>query len=75
MKTTIIGYPIIGSQRELKFASEKYFKGEISSEELQETAKKLRYENLEIQRKSDLDIIPSNDFSFYDGIISTSLFL
>ena len=75
MKTTIIGYPRIGSQRELKFASEKYFKGEISSEELQETAKKLRYENLEIQRKSDLDIIPSNDFSFYDGMLDTAVLL
>lgn len=75
MKTTIIGYPRIGSQRELKFASEKYFNGEISSEELRETAKKLRYENLEIQRRSSLDIIPSNDFSFYDGMLDTAVLL
>ena len=42
MKTTIIGFPRVGSLRELKFASEKYFRGEISAEELQNTAKELR---------------------------------
>ena len=39
MKTTIIGFPRVGSLRELKFASEKYFRGEISAEEFQNTAK------------------------------------
>lgn len=75
MKTSIIGYPRIGSQRELKFASEKYFRGEISAEELQETAKKLRLENLKVQCESGLDFIPSNDFSFYDGMLDTAVLL
>lgn len=75
MKTSITGYPRIGSLRELKFASEKYFKGEISSEELRETARKLRYENLEVQRESGIDLIPSNDFSFYDGMLDTAVLL
>ena len=43
MKTSIIGYPRIGSLRELKFASEKYFRGEVSVSELQNTAKELRF--------------------------------
>ena len=30
MKTSVIGYPRIGANRELKFASEKYFRQEIS---------------------------------------------
>ncbi|MGN0584519.1 MAG: 5-methyltetrahydropteroyltriglutamate--homocysteine S-methyltransferase [Ruminococcus sp.] len=75
MKTSIIGYPRIGSLRELKFASEKYFRDEISADELQKTAKKLRLENLKIQRKSGLDFIPSNDFSFYDGMLDTAVLL
>ena len=29
MKTSIVGYPRVGSLRELKFASEKYFRKEI----------------------------------------------
>lgn len=75
MKTSIIGYPRIGSLRELKFASEKYFRGEISAFELQETAKQLRLANLNVQYESGLDFIPSNDFSFYDGMLDTAVLL
>lgn len=75
MKTSIIGYPRIGSLRELKFASEKYFRQEISAVQLQETAKSLRLENLRIQKESGLDLIPSNDFSFYDGMLDTAVLL
>ena len=39
MKTSVIGFPRIGTLRELKFASEKYFRKEISEEQLKETAK------------------------------------
>lgn len=42
MKTSIIGYPRVGSLRELKFTTEKYFRGEISVEELQNIAKEIR---------------------------------
>lgn len=75
MKTSIIGYPRIGSLRELKFVSEKYFRGEVSVSELQNTAKELRFSNLDLQRKSGLDFIPSNDFSFYDGVLDTAFLL
>ena len=51
MKTSIIGYPRIGKIRELKFASEKYFKGEITVFELEQTAKEIRLYNLELQKK------------------------
>lgn len=75
MNTSIIGYPRIGNLRELKFASEKYFRGEISAAELEKTAKAIRSYNLEIQKKSGIDIIPSNDFSFYDGVLDTAFLL
>lgn len=75
MKTSIIGYPRIGSLRELKFASEKYFRGEVSVSELQNTAKELRFANLDLQRKSGLYFIPSNDFSFYDNVLDTAFLL
>ena len=42
MKTSVIGFPRIGTLRKLKFASEKYFRKEIDSYELLETAKALR---------------------------------
>lgn len=40
MKSAVVGFPRVGKLRELKFASEKYFRGEISKQELVETAKK-----------------------------------
>ena len=72
MKTSIIGYPRIGGLRELKFASEKYFRREITQEELESEAKKIRLYNLNIQKESGIDLIPSNDFSFYDGVLDTA---
>ena len=42
MQTAVIGYPRIGTLRELKFASEQYFRKEIEAGELLQTAKELR---------------------------------
>lgn len=75
MKTSIIGYPRVGTLRELKFASEKYFRGEITAEELNTTARKLRAEHWKIQKENGIDFIPSNDFSFYDHTLDTAVLL
>lgn len=75
MKTSIIGYPRIGALRELKFASEKYFRHEIAAEELLETAKNIRLKNRAIQKENGIDYIPSNDFSFYDNMLDTAVLL
>ena len=75
MKTSIIGYPRIGGLRELKFASEKYFRGETGADELEETAKQIRKYDLGLQKDSGLDFIPSNDFSYYDGVLDTAFLL
>lgn len=72
MFTSIVGYPRVGAQRELKFATEKYFKNEITSSELQQTAKNIRKEQWETLQDSGLDFIPSNDFSFYDNVLDTA---
>lgn len=72
LKTSIIGYPRVGSLRELKFASEKYFKGEITIHELQQTATGLRASHWKRQQENSIDFIPSNDFSFYDGLLDTA---
>ena len=71
MQTSVIGFPRIGTLRELKFASEKYFRGEISSQELLDTAKNLRKIHWTTQKNEGIDFIPSNDFSFYDTLLDT----
>lgn len=73
MKTSVIGYPRIGTLRELKFASEKYFRKEITSVELLNTAKSLREIHWNTQKNSGIDFISSNDFSFYDMTLDTAV--
>ncbi|SHO44021.1 5-methyltetrahydropteroyltriglutamate--homocysteine S-methyltransferase [Anaerocolumna xylanovorans] len=75
MKSAVIGFPRVGKLRELKFASEKYFRGEITKENLEETAKELRKEHWELQRNAGIEYISSNDFSFYDGMLDMTVLL
>ncbi len=75
MQTSVIGFPRIGALRELKFASEKYFKNEISSEELLQTAKELRSRHWTVQKNAGIDYISSNDFSFYDLVLDAAVLL
>jgi hypothetical protein len=64
--TSNLGYPRIGAQRELKFALEDFWRGRITEATLFATAKTLRAANWKLQQDAGIDIIPSNDFSFYD---------
>mgnify|MGYP002769886430 FL=1 len=73
MLTSIIGFPRVGSLRELKFATEKYFRHEISQDALQTIAKEIRKKQWKLLKESGLDLIPSNDFSFYDTLLDTAV--
>lgn len=75
MSTSVIGYPRIGSLRELKFALEAYFKGEKSEEEIKALAKELRKEHLTTQKNAGIEFISSNDFSFYDNTLDQAVLL
>ena len=72
MNTAVTGYPRIGKDRELKFASEKFFKGEISESELLKVAATVRKENWIKQKEAGITYISSNDFSFYDNVLDTA---
>lgn len=75
MKTAVIGYPRVGALRELKFATEKYFKNILTKEELQATASRLRETHWQTQKENGIDFISSNDFSFYDNLLDTAALL
>ena len=75
MQTSVIGFPRIGTLRELKFASEKYFRKEIEAEELQQIAETLRKTHWSIQKEAGIDYISSKDFSFYDMTLDTAVLL
>ena len=73
MQTHNLGYPRIGSNRELKKACEKYWAGRITLKELIQAGKTIRLQNWKLQKEVGIDIIPSNDFSFYDQVLDMSL--
>jgi len=73
MQTQNLGYPRIGSQRELKKACENYWAGKITFKNLLQVGRNIRHENWNIQKEAGIDVIPSNDFSFYDQVLDHSL--
>jgi 5-methyltetrahydropteroyltriglutamate--homocysteine methyltransferase len=75
MQTQNLGYPRIGSQRQLKKACEQFWAGKIDLAELNQVARKIREENWQTQLEAGIDLIPCNDFSLYDQVLDTSLLL
>jgi 5-methyltetrahydropteroyltriglutamate--homocysteine methyltransferase len=73
MLTNNLGYPRIGSKRELKKACEQYWSGNSSIQSLVQTGRDIRKQNWELQKNAGIDLIPSNDFSFYDQVLDLSL--
>jgi 5-methyltetrahydropteroyltriglutamate--homocysteine methyltransferase len=70
-----LGYPRVGALRELKKASELYWSGQYGRDDLFAVARKLRLLHWQIQADAGIDLIPCNDFSFYDQVLDTSLML
>lgn len=75
MQTHILGYPRIGSNRELKKACEQYWSGKITLDELLDVGKNIRQNNWKLQQEAGIDLIPCNDFSFYDQVLDMTLTL
>lgn len=75
MLTQNLGYPRIGDQRQLKKACEQYWAGKIDQTELDHVAIKIKEENWQTQLQAGIDLIPCNDFSFYDQTLDMSLLL
>ncbi|MCS3631143.1 5-methyltetrahydropteroyltriglutamate--homocysteine S-methyltransferase [Salinibacter ruber] len=64
-----LGYPRIGAHRELKRAVEGYWKGDLTKDELRDSAQALRESHWATQQELGLDVVPSNDFSYYDQVL------
>ncbi|MBG6236235.1 5-methyltetrahydropteroyltriglutamate--homocysteine methyltransferase [Pedobacter sp. CAN_A7] len=75
MLTQNLGYPRIGGQRQLKKACEHYWAGKIDLTELNKVARTIKEQNWQTQLDAGVDLIPCNDFSYYDQVLDTSLLL
>ncbi len=65
----ILGFPRVGAKRELKFAQERYWRGEIAEQDLLDLAKALREKNWQHQAATNADFVAVGDFTFYDHIL------
>ncbi len=72
-QSTVLGYPRIGANRELKKAVEAYWAGTVDADALARTAAGLRADVWRTLRDARLDAIPSNVFSYYDHVLDTAV--
>ncbi|MGY2572168.1 5-methyltetrahydropteroyltriglutamate--homocysteine S-methyltransferase [Vibrio sp. C8] len=73
--THILGYPRIGEKRELKFALEKYWRGDITQQELKAVGSEIRHNNWALQKEAGLSFATAGDFAWYDHVLTTTLLL
>ncbi|KAI4915334.1 homocysteine methyltransferase Met26 [Alternaria conjuncta] len=67
--SSVLGFPRMGADRELKKANEAYWADKLSRDDLIKEGKRLRLEHWKIQKDAGVDVIPSNDFAFYDHLL------
>lgn len=65
-----LGFPRIGKQRELKFALERYWAGQIDQATLQATGRELRLRHW--AQQAQLNFVPVGDFAWYDQVLTLS---
>src|SRR5256885_8562381 len=66
-----LGYPLLGAARELKRATEGYWSGKVSRDQLLQTGAELRRRHWQLQQGLGISKVPANDFSFYDRVLDT----
>ncbi len=67
----ILGFPRIGAQRELKFATESFWRGELDQAQLEQVGRELRSRHWALQQQAGMDWVCVGDFAWYDQVLST----
>jgi len=73
--THVLGYPRIGRRRELKFALEASWRGELDETQLARVGAELRAARWRAQRGAGLSFITAGDFSLYDPMLDHACML
>ncbi|WP_456290114.1 5-methyltetrahydropteroyltriglutamate--homocysteine S-methyltransferase [Paenibacillus sp. AK002] len=71
-KSSVLGYPRIGADREWKKALEAFWAGKLEESEFHKQLQEIRLNHLRKQQESGIDLIAVNDFSYYDHILDTA---
>lgn len=72
-KSSVLGYPRIGADREWKKALEAFWAGKLEETEFLQRLQEIRLDHLRKQQAKGIELIPVNDFSFYDHILDTAV--
>jgi 5-methyltetrahydropteroyltriglutamate--homocysteine methyltransferase len=72
---SVVGYPRVGNKRQYKWAVEKFWRSEITLEELVSKSDELISNNWDIQNNSGINKVLIGDFSFYDQVLDTATHL
>ncbi|MDK2082541.1 5-methyltetrahydropteroyltriglutamate--homocysteine S-methyltransferase [Aliarcobacter butzleri] len=74
-KNYVIGFPRIGEKRELKKVLEQYWSKQTDFNEVKYVASQLKKRHWNYQKDAKIDFIASNDFSYYDNMLDTTILL
>jgi len=66
----VLGAPRIGPHRELKFALERHWRGELDEAGLRAAASGIRQANWRAQAEAGLDCVAVGDFAYYDPMLT-----
>ncbi|KAJ2422327.1 methionine-synthesizing 5- methyltetrahydropteroyltriglutamate--homocysteine methyltransferase, partial [Coemansia sp. RSA 2524] len=72
IKSTVLGFPRMGSDRQLKKLVEKFWAGKATEQELVEGSKQLRADHWALQKQHGLTEVPAGDFSYYDHVLDAA---
>ncbi|KAH8105901.1 cobalamin-independent methionine synthase [Cristinia sonorae] len=70
--SSVLGFPRIGANREVKKAVEAYWAGKISADDLTKAAADVKKTNWTTIKAQGVDLVPSGDFSLYDHVLDHS---
>ncbi|KAI9063309.1 cobalamin-independent methionine synthase [Trametes sanguinea] len=70
--SSVLGFPRIGANREVKKAVEAYWANKLSADELTKAAADVKKASWTSLKERGVDLIPSGDFTLYDHVLDHS---
>jgi 5-methyltetrahydropteroyltriglutamate--homocysteine methyltransferase len=75
MHAHLLGFPRMGAARELKWALERHWRGEVGAKVLCSVADDLKRRHWALQAEAGMTIVPVGDFSLYDHMLDAAVML
>ncbi|KIL68080.1 hypothetical protein M378DRAFT_929279 [Amanita muscaria Koide BX008] len=72
VSSSVLGFPRIGANREVKKAVEAYWAGKISADQLTKAAADVKKASWTSVKSQGVDFVPSGEFSLYDHVLDHS---